>query len=95
MPTVAGAEIAAAAAPRQDEVLTPETIEFVAELERRFGARRLELLQARDERQERLDQGELPDFLPETGSPSTWKWRSGRCQPRGRTSSVAVSSFRR
>ena len=66
MPTVAGAEIAAAAAPRQDEVLTPETIEFVAELERRFGARRLELLQARDERQERLDQGELPDFLPET-----------------------------
>ena len=66
MPTVAGAEIAAAVAPRQDEVLTPEAIEFVAELERRFGARRLELLQARDERQERLDQGELPDFLPET-----------------------------
>jgi len=66
VPTVAGAEIAAAAAPRQDEVLTPETIEFVAELERRFGARRLELLQARAERQERLDQGELPDFLPET-----------------------------
>ena len=55
MPTVAGAEIAAAAAPRQDEVLTPETIEFVAELERRFGARRLELLQARDERQERRE----------------------------------------
>jgi malate synthase len=66
MTTVAGAEIAAAAAPRQNEVLTPEAIEFVAELERRFGARRRELLQARVERQQRIDQGELPDFLPET-----------------------------
>jgi malate synthase len=64
--TVAGAEIAAAAAPRQDEILTPEAIEFVAELERRFGPRRRELLQARAERQQRLDAGELPDFLPET-----------------------------
>ena len=30
---------------------------------------------------------------PATGSPSTVRWRSSRCQPRGRTSSVAVSSF--
>ncbi len=65
MASVARAEIAAAAAPRQDEVLTPEAIEFVAELERRFGARRRELLQARAERQQRLDGGELPDFLSE------------------------------
>jgi malate synthase len=64
--TVAGAEIAAPAAPRQDEVLTPEAIEFVAELERRFGARRRDLLQARVERQRQLDAGDLPDFLPET-----------------------------
>ena len=66
MASVARAEIAPAAAPRQDEVLTPEAIEFVAELERRFGARRRELLQARAERQQRLDGGELPDFLSET-----------------------------
>jgi malate synthase len=64
--SVAGAEIAAVAAPRQDEVLTPEAIEFVAGLERRFGSRRRELLQARVERQRRIDGGELPDFLPET-----------------------------
>jgi len=64
--SVAGAEIAAVAAPRQDEVLTPEAIEFVAGLERRFGARRRELLQARPERQRRIDAGELPEFLPET-----------------------------
>jgi malate synthase len=66
MASVAGAEIAAAGAPRQDEVLTDEAIEFVAELERRFGPRRRELLRARAERQQRLDAGELPDFLPET-----------------------------
>jgi malate synthase len=66
MPSVAGAEIAAAAAPRQNEVLTEEAIEFVAELERRFGPRRRELLRARAERQQRLDAGELPDVLTET-----------------------------
>jgi malate synthase len=66
MTSVARAEIAAAAAPRQEEVLTPEAIEFVADLERRFGPRRRELLRAREERQQRLDVGELPDFLPET-----------------------------
>ncbi|HEY6150776.1 MAG TPA: malate synthase A [Gaiellaceae bacterium] len=66
MASVAGAEIAAVAAPRQDEVLTPEAIEFVAGLERRFGSRRRELLQARVERQRRIDAGELPEFLPET-----------------------------
>src|SRR5947199_5665763 len=49
-----------------DEVLTADALEFVAELERRFGPRRRELLQARAERQQRLDQGELPDFLSET-----------------------------
>jgi hypothetical protein len=29
---------------------------------------------------------------PEIGPPSTLMWRSMRCQPRGRTSSVATSS---
>jgi malate synthase len=64
--SVAGAEVAAPAAPRQDEVLTHEAIELVADLERCFGARRRELLEVRVERQRRLDTGEPPDFLPET-----------------------------
>jgi malate synthase len=51
---------------RAAEVLTPEALEFVAGLQREFGARRLELLQARDERQARLDAGESPDFLTAT-----------------------------
>jgi malate synthase len=62
----AGAEVAAPAAPRQGEILNEDALAFVADLERRFGPRRRELLQARAERQARLDAGELPDFLVET-----------------------------
>jgi malate synthase len=49
-----------------DEVLTPDALEFVAELEHRFGPRRLELLEARARRRERLRAGEMLDFLPDT-----------------------------
>lgn len=48
------------------QVLTPDALAFVAELHKRFDARRRALLAARDERQARLDAGELPNFLPET-----------------------------
>jgi malate synthase len=49
-----------------EEVLTPDALEFVAELERRFGRRRRELLEARARRRERLRAGEMLDFLPNT-----------------------------
>jgi malate synthase len=57
-----------------EEVLTPEAVAFVHDLERRFGARRRELLDARAERQERLDAGELPAFLPETRELRESEW---------------------
>ena len=66
MASVSGARVAAIEKARFREILSDDAIEFVAELERRFGARRCELLEARTERQERLDAGELPDFLAET-----------------------------
>jgi malate synthase len=47
-------------------ILTDDALAFVTDLERRFGTRRRELLQTRTERQQRLDAGELPDFLQET-----------------------------
>jgi len=72
--TVAGTEVAAHAGPRQDEILTQRALAFVAELERRFGPRRRELLEARAERQLRLDAGELPDFLPETREVREGDW---------------------
>jgi malate synthase len=57
------------------EVLTPEALEFVASLQREFGARRLELLKTRDERQARLDAGESPEFLPGTRSVRESDWK--------------------
>ncbi|HEX6703004.1 MAG TPA: malate synthase A [Gaiellaceae bacterium] len=47
-------------------ILTPEALAFVAELQREFNPRRVELLGARVERQERIAAGELPDFLEDT-----------------------------
>ncbi len=48
------------------EILTPEAVEFLAELSTRFEARREDLLCRRAERWEGLLQGLLPGFLPET-----------------------------
>jgi malate synthase len=47
-------------------VLTPQALTFVADLHREFNPRRLELLAARAERQDRIAAGELPDFLEAT-----------------------------
>ncbi|MFO7277699.1 MAG: malate synthase A, partial [Pseudomonadota bacterium] len=63
--------------PRYEEILTREALDFLAELHRRFDARRLELLRARAERQARYDAGELPDFLPETKEIREAEWRIG------------------
>jgi malate synthase len=59
----------------EERVLTPDAVEFLTDLERRFGPRRRELLAARHERARRLRDGELPDFLPETASVRAGDWR--------------------
>jgi len=56
-------------------ILSPEALEFVASLVERFGPRVSQLLHAREERQRRLDAGELPDFLPETRHIRESEWR--------------------
>ncbi|SNT19596.1 malate synthase [Granulicella rosea] len=61
-----GVELRAPISARYREILTPEAMAFVVDLQRRFNARRKELLAARKQRQARLDAGERPDFLPET-----------------------------
>ncbi len=48
------------------EILTPDAMNFVAKLAREFEGRREELLAKRVQRQQELDAGKLPDFLPET-----------------------------
>ncbi|HWN20451.1 MAG TPA: hypothetical protein VNP93_00625, partial [Gaiellaceae bacterium] len=62
----------------ESSVLTPDAVEFLTELERRFGPRRRELLAARDARAQRLRDGELPDFLPETREVREGDWRVAR-----------------
>lgn len=48
------------------KILTPEATAFLALLHRSFNATRKSLLQRRVIRQQELDKGVLPDFLPET-----------------------------
>ena len=61
-----GIEVVGALKAQYDEILTPGALNLIEELERKFGHRRIELLQYRDKRQEEMNKGKLPDFLPET-----------------------------
>jgi malate synthase len=60
--------------PGQDRILTPDAIEFVEQLVRRFGPRREQLLARRQEVQRRLRAGELPDFLEATADVRSAEW---------------------
>jgi malate synthase len=61
--------------PGYEEILTPEALAFIADLERTFGAQRLELLERRQEVQAKLDDGWLPDFLEETKGVREGDWK--------------------
>jgi malate synthase len=52
--------------PDQAEILSPDALRFVAELVRRFGHTRDELMKLRDIRQREIDAGNFPGFLRET-----------------------------
>ena len=60
--------------PGHDRILTPDAIEFVEQLVRRFGPRREQLLARRQEVQGRLRAGGLPDFLEETADVRSAEW---------------------
>ncbi len=66
MTTHANVQLQGTIEPGFDQVLTPDALEFVADLQREFGARRRELLYSRARRRARLAGGELLDFLDET-----------------------------
>src|SRR4051794_29429830 len=55
-------------------VLTPEALDLLTSLHRRFNRRRLQLLDARLERQARFDAGERPDFPAETADIRSGDW---------------------
>jgi malate synthase len=60
-----------------NEILTPSALEFLSELHERFNDRRLELLERREERQDRFDAGELPDFREDTRDIREAEWTVG------------------
>jgi malate synthase len=72
---VEGVDIRGPVEGRARDILTPEALQYVAGLQREFDSTREELLRARVERQERLDAGELPDFLAETRSVREGDWK--------------------
>ncbi|ETN40482.1 malate synthase, glyoxysomal [Cyphellophora europaea CBS 101466] len=60
----------------QKKILTPEATAFLALLHKTFNERRKDLLQRRVIRQQELDRGVIPDFLPETAhirDNATWQ----------------------
>ncbi len=57
------------------QILTPEALEFIALLHRRFEPRRQELLARRAARQREFDAGKLPEFLPETKKIREGDWK--------------------
>ena len=64
--TANGIEVLGDMRPGFDQILTPEALNFVAALTRKHRPRRHELMAYRRERQQKVDAGALPGFLPET-----------------------------
>ena len=66
---------------RAGEILTDEALAFVAELHRRFGPRRAELLGAREENRRRAASTGTLDFLPETRRIRESEWTVAPAPP--------------
>jgi malate synthase len=71
---IKGIEIRGPLAGAHQDLLTGGALEFLTMLHRTFDGRRRELLEARARRQQRIDGGLLPDFLPETSDIRDSDW---------------------
>lgn len=60
---------------QEQQVLTEEAIEFLTDLVARFAPQRKQLLAARQVQQQKIDRGELPDFISETNSIKNSDWK--------------------
>jgi malate synthase len=74
-PQVAGISIAGTFAKGYEEILTTEALEFLLKLHQLFNARRKDLLEKRQSRQQEIDAGKMPDFLPETEHIRNGNWK--------------------
>jgi malate synthase len=75
-PEIPGVTVTGAWSTAAEDILTPEALGFAVGLERKFGARRLELLEHREAVQSQLDAGARPDFLAETAAVRAGAWRA-------------------
>jgi malate synthase len=66
MPRIGEVDVRGEVRPRYDEVLTPQALDLVADLQRRFGARRAELLRARTGRRAEIGRTGTITFREET-----------------------------
>ena len=70
-----GVSVEAPLNPAFEEILTPQAVAFLVELHHRFDGRRKELLRNRAARQQAIDAGQFPTFLPETESIRKAEWK--------------------
>ncbi len=61
-----------------EQILSPPALQFLTALHEHFAPKVSALLDEQRQRQQRLNEGFLPDFLPETRSVRESEWRVGR-----------------
>ncbi len=72
-------------------MLSPAALEFLAALARRFEPARRELIARRRARQQEIDAGRLPDFLPDTRDLRDGAWRVAAIRPDLRDRRVEIT----
>src|SRR6516225_4128381 len=70
-----GVQVLGSVTGEQRTLLNAQALEFFAQLQREFNPRRLYLLHQRRLRQEGIDRGQMPHWLPETRSVREGSWR--------------------
>lgn len=80
--TIPGVTILASYNVDQAQILSTEALKFIATLQRSYNATRKTLLLKRSYRQQEIDRGVLPDFLPETAHiRNDANWRAAKPAP--------------
>ncbi len=88
--TLHGVELKGASAPGVAELLTPDALAFLAQLERELRDRRAALLRRRLERQATFDAGLEPSFLASTKRLRSDRWQVATAPAELRASRVAI-----
>src|SRR5712692_8630043 len=92
MPAIGSSiELLKPAPPGCEEIVSTGALEFLAGLATRFAPRRRELLERRRQRQQELDAGRLPDFLPETKAVREREWTVAAVRPDLRDRRVEIT----